>query len=79
MLALTRRKDESVIINGNIEIQVLSVQGDKVKLGISAPKEVAVHRKEVYVQIQEANREAMSVKHMKINELYQLMKKHEKN
>lgn len=79
MLALTRRKDESIIINGNIEVQVLSVQGDKVKLGISAPKEVAVYRKEVYVQIQEANKEALSAKHMNINGLYQLMKKNEKN
>lgn len=79
MLALTRRKDESIIINGNIEIQVLSVQGDKVKLGISAPKEVAVHRKEVYVQIQEANKEALSAKPVNINGLYQLMKKNEKN
>ncbi len=79
MLALTRRKDESIIINGNIEVQVLSVQGDKVKLGISAPKEVAVYRKEVYVQIREANKEALSAKHVNINGLYQLMKKNEKN
>lgn len=58
MLALTRKKGEAIVINNNVEITVLEVKGDQVKLGISAPKEVPVYRKEVYVQIQEANREA---------------------
>ncbi len=60
MLALSRKKGDSLIINNNIEITVLEVKGEQVKLGITAPKQVPVYRKEVYVQIQEANKEAMS-------------------
>lgn len=58
MLALSRKKNEALVINNNIEITVLEVKGDQVKLGISAPREVPVYRKEVYVQIQEANKAA---------------------
>ncbi len=61
MLALSRKKNEALIINNNIEITVLEIKGEQVKLGISAPKEVPVYRKEVYVQIQEANQEAVSM------------------
>lgn len=61
MLALSRKKNEAIIINNNIEITILEVKGDQVKIGITAPKEVPVYRKEVYVQIQEANREAVNV------------------
>ena len=58
MLALSRKKNEALIINNNIEITILEVKGDQVKIGITAPKEVPVYRKEVYVQIQEANKAA---------------------
>ncbi|MFQ9933761.1 MAG: carbon storage regulator CsrA [Lachnospiraceae bacterium] len=58
MLALSRKKDESIIINNNVEITVLEIKGEQVKIGISAPKSVPVYRKEVYIQIQESNREA---------------------
>ena len=58
MLALSRKKGEALVINNNIEVTVLEIKGDQVKLGISAPKEVPIYRKEVYVQIQEANKEA---------------------
>ena len=58
MLALSRKQGESIMIGGNIEITVLEVKGDQVKLGIAAPKSVPVYRKEIYVQIQEATREA---------------------
>lgn len=58
MLALSRKKDEAIIINNDIEIKIIEVRGDQVKIGISAPKSVPVYRKEVYLQIQEANREA---------------------
>lgn len=61
MLALSRKKNEAIIINNNIEVTILEVKGDQVKIGISAPKEVPVYRKEVYVQIQNANKEAVSV------------------
>ena len=61
MLALSRKKNEALIVNNNIEITVLEIKGEQVKLGISAPKDVPVYRKEVYAQIQEANQEAVSM------------------
>ncbi len=61
MLALSRKKGEALVINNNVEITVLEIKGEQVKLGINAPKEVPVYRKEVYVQIQDANKEAISV------------------
>jgi carbon storage regulator len=60
MLALSRKKNEAIVINNNIEITILEIKGDQVKIGVSAPKEVPVYRKEVYVQIQEANKEAVA-------------------
>ncbi len=48
------------MINNNIEITILEIKGEQVKLGITAPREVPVYRKEVYVQIQDANKEAMT-------------------
>ena len=56
MLALSRKQGESIVIGNNIEITVLEAKGDQVKIGISAPKEVPIYRKEVYIQIQEANK-----------------------
>lgn len=64
MLALSRKKNEALIINNDIEITILDIRGDQVKIGISAPKEVPVYRKEVYIQIQEANKEAMSTENL---------------
>ena len=61
MLALTRKKGESLVINNNNEITVLDVRGDQIKIGISAPKDVPVYRKEVYIQIQKENEEATHV------------------
>lgn len=61
MLALSRKKNEALVINNNVEITVLEIKGEQVKLGISAPREVPVYRKEVYVQIQNANKEAGDV------------------
>ncbi|MBQ7926272.1 MAG: carbon storage regulator CsrA [Lachnospiraceae bacterium] len=61
MLALTRKKNEAIVINNNIEVTILEVKGDQVKIGISAPKEVPVYRKEVYLQIQEANKESVNL------------------
>lgn len=58
MLALSRKKDEAVIINDDIEITIIEIKGDQVKIGISAPKSVPIYRKEVYMQIQNANKEA---------------------
>lgn len=55
MLALSRKKDEAIVINNNVEIKILEIKGDQVKIGITAPKSVPIYRKEVYLQIQEAN------------------------
>jgi carbon storage regulator len=58
MLVLTRRKNESLIIGDNIEIEILSIDGEQVKIGIKAPKDVDIHRKELYLAIQKANSDA---------------------
>ena len=55
MLVLSRQRDESIIIGDNIVITVVDIRGDKVRLGIEAPKEVPVHRQEVYEAIQREN------------------------
>lgn len=53
MLVLSRKHDESIVINGNIIVTVIDIRGDKVRLGIDAPKDVPVHRREVQDKIQE--------------------------
>lgn len=60
MLVLTRKRDQSIVINENIEITVLDIQGDQVRIGINAPRDVSIHRKEVFMQISEENRKAAS-------------------
>ena len=64
MLALSRKKNEALVINNNIEVTVLEIKGEQVKLGISAPREVPVYRKEVYIQIQDSNKEAVNADSM---------------
>ena len=61
MLVLTRREDESIMIGDEIEVKVLNIKENQVKLGIVAPRAVAVHRREVYLAIQEENAQAASV------------------
>lgn len=61
MLALSRKKNEALVINNNVEVTVLEIKGEQVKLGITAPREVPVYRKEVYVQIQDSNQESVNV------------------
>lgn len=58
MLALSRKKTESIVINNDIEVTVLEIKGDQVKIGITAPKSVPVYRKEVYAQIKDTNKAA---------------------
>ncbi len=58
MLALTRKKGESIMVGDNVEVIVLGLQGEQVKLGIIAPRNVAIHRKEIFEQIQSENKEA---------------------
>ena len=60
MLVLGRKKGESIVIDDDIEIIVTSVEGETVKLGINAPKHITIHRKEVYLEIQEENKRASS-------------------
>ena len=59
MLALARKSNESIMLGNDIEITVLEIKGDQVKLGIKAPKSVPIYRKEIYLQIQEENRQAV--------------------
>ncbi len=58
MLALSRKENESIMIGNDIEITILEVKGEQVKIGITAPKSVPIYREEVYAQIKEANKEA---------------------
>ena len=62
MLVLSRQKDQTIMIGDNVEITVVDIRGDKVRLGITAPSEIPVHRKEVYDAIKQENREAANIK-----------------
>jgi carbon storage regulator len=74
MLVLTRKTDESIIIGDDIRITVVEVRHDQVKLGITAPRDIPVHREEVYREIQEENRRAMAVERTPdLRELSQLL------
>jgi carbon storage regulator len=60
MLILTRKKGEAIQIGNDVEIQVISISGDQVKIGIKAPKNKDIFRKEIYLQIQEENQKAIT-------------------
>lgn len=74
MLVLTRKLNESIMIGDNIKITIVDVKGDQVKLGITAPREVAVHREEVYREIQKENQLAANAK-ANLETLDRLLKK----
>lgn len=61
MLVLSRRPNQAIVIGHHITVTVLEVRGDQVRLGIRAPRDVAVHREEVYAELQRQNREAARV------------------
>lgn len=61
MLVLSRKKGESIMIGDQIEVKILSTEGDQVKLGIVAPKSVKVHRSEVFEAIREQNKQALNI------------------
>ncbi|AGT33467.1 carbon storage regulator [Geobacillus genomosp. 3] len=69
MLVLTRKLKEAIQIGDDIEITVLAIQGDQVKLGINAPKSIDIHRKEVYLAIQAENNAASQASETSLAEL----------
>jgi carbon storage regulator len=79
MLVLSRKIDECIMIGDQIEISVVDIKGDQVKLGISAPSSVKVYRKEVYQAIQRENIEAARVKPSALPSLEDLLPKEKKD
>mgnify|MGYP001405702499 CR=1 FL=1 len=61
MLVLSRHRDESIMIGDNVVVTIVDIRGDKVRLGIDAPRDIPVHRQEVYEAIQRENRKANEV------------------
>lgn len=75
MLILTRKIDEAIMIGDQIEISIVDIKGDQVKVGIKAPKNVKVYRQEVYLAIQKENIEAAQIKPDLIPNIDQLIKR----
>ncbi|MBI4585799.1 MAG: carbon storage regulator CsrA [Planctomycetes bacterium] len=78
MLVLTREKEEAIMIGNQIEVKVLEIKGDRVRLGIIAPPEVPIHRMEVYLAIKKANLEAAESKSEGVDEVVRILKNKEK-
>lgn len=78
MLILTRKKDQTIKIGDDIEITITAVEGEQVKIGISAPKHVEIHRKEVYETIQKENSQASNVDVSMLSQISELMQKNKK-
>lgn len=74
MLALTRKKGEAIVISDDIQIVVIGIQGDQVKLGIEAPRSISIYRKEIYDQIQKENKEAANSSEIVVNKLEDILK-----
>ena len=74
MLALSRKQNESIVIGNDIEVTILDVKNEQVKIGISAPKHVGIYRKEIYLQIQEENKKAMESAAPTLNDVEELFK-----
>lgn len=75
MLVLTRKPNQSIMVGDDIVLTVLEVRGDKVRIGIDAPRNVAVHRREIYEEIQRQNIEAARAKVVTLDEITELVKK----
>ncbi|HNT36248.1 MAG TPA: carbon storage regulator CsrA [bacterium] len=75
MLVLSRKPDESILIGDQIEVVVVEVKGDQVKLGVRAPRSISVHRKEVYEAIQAANLEASKPQVQHLQGLAEVLRK----
>lgn len=75
MLVLSRKKGESIIIQDHIEVTVLGVEGDTIRIGISAPKQMDIFRKEIYLSIQESNRESTAHTQLNLDALRKMINK----
>lgn len=75
MLILARKESEAIVIGDNVEITIVSIKGDQVKLGINAPNDVKVFRKEIYTEIQNENIQAAKVSPDAVKNLGELLKK----
>ena len=75
MLVLTRKLNESIMIGDEIEVKIVEIRGDAIKLGISAPKRITVHRKEIYLAIQKENIDASKSAVERIGEIGSFLKK----
>ena len=75
MLVLARKLNESIMIGDDIEIIVIDIKGDQIKLGVKAPRNITVHRKEIYLEIQDQNREASNSDPSKLKNVSGFFKK----
>lgn len=75
MLVLTRKLNESIMIGNDIEITVLAVEGEQIKLGINAPKNIEIHRKEIYLSIQQENNQAVNTENQTLTNLSEFFRK----
>ena len=73
MLVLSRKINQSIVIGDNIEIMLVDIRGDQIKLGINAPKNVSVYREELYREIKQNNISSQNVSESSVNELAQLL------
>lgn len=74
MLILTRKKNESIIIDGNIEVKIIELEDGKVRIGIEAPREIEILRKELYDKMKEENKSAVNIG-SKLDKMKDLLKK----
>ena len=74
MLVLTRKKGETIIIGEEIEVTVLDIKGDNIKIGISAPKSVSIVRKEIYLAVKEENTEALQSNRYNLKDIAKIIK-----
>jgi carbon storage regulator len=75
MLVLTRKKGQSIVIGDDIEVSIIDIQGDQVKIGVNAPKNVTIHRKEIFLEIQQENIKAANLGSTSLRELSESLKK----